>query len=113
MYDVQGQVPCVKYVHLRQEPGGPPTPVALEEAMPLQQLLAPVAACKEQIAAAVDALQPDEITTQGNTAADPLGPRSFGAALQAVLGYPPCLHSALHCLAVVKHRCCVHILPML
>ena len=83
---MQGSVPSVKYVHLRHEPKGPPSPVALEDALPLQHLLAPVAACKDSIAAAVDGLQPDEAALQGTDAATSLGPRSFGAALQAVLG---------------------------
>ena len=86
LYDVQGSVPSVKYVCLREEAKGAPTPLALEDALPLQHLLAPVASCKESIAAAVEALQPDEAALQGTHALSSLGPRSFGAALQAVLG---------------------------
>lgn len=86
LFDVQGSVPSVKYVHLRHETRGSPTPLALEDALPLEHLLAPVGACKESIAAAVDSLQPDEDPVPGMDASASLGPRSFGAALQAVLG---------------------------
>lgn len=86
LYDVQGSMPSVRYVHLREEAKGAPTSLALEDALPLQHLLAPVATCKDSIAAAVDALQPSEAALQSTHASSSLGPCSFGAALQAVLG---------------------------
>jgi len=75
-----------RYVHTSGEAKGPPTPLGLEEALPLSHLLAPVGACKDCIAAAVDSLEPDMLQHVGSEGSDSsLGTRSFGVALQAVL----------------------------
>mmetsp|Transcript_68432 Transcript_68432/g.216567 ORF Transcript_68432/g.216567 Transcript_68432/m.216567 type:complete len:252 (-) Transcript_68432:72-827(-) len=60
LYDVHGSVPVVKSVPLSPEGGSssPPATVELEDAMPLQSLLAPVGAFKDQIGAALETLKP-------------------------------------------------------
>ncbi|DBB07884.1 TPA: hypothetical protein ACH3X3_009279 [Trebouxia sp. C0006] len=86
LYDCQGPHPSIRYVHTSGEAKGPPTSLGLEEALPLSYLLAPVGACKDCIAAAVDNLEPDMLQHVGSEGGDSsLGTRSFGAALQAVL----------------------------
>ena len=86
LYDCQGPHPSIRYVHTSGEAKGPPTPLGLEEALPLSHLLAPVGACKDCIAAAVDSLEPDMLQHVGSEGGDSsLGTRSFGVALQAVL----------------------------
>lgn len=57
LWDLQGEVPAVRQVAL-VEGGESPTPLELEEALPLEALLAPLATCKGQIGAALDLLQP-------------------------------------------------------
>lgn len=67
---------------------GAPPPLDLEEALPLQHMLAPVSSCKECIAEAIDSLEPNASSVSGSTAEADLGDlglRGFGAALQAVL----------------------------
>ena len=49
-------IPGVHYVPILEE-GGAPTPLDLEDALPLSSLLAPVAEQKDAIAAALDTLQ--------------------------------------------------------
>ena len=70
-----------------KEARGAPPPLDLEEALPLQHMLAPVSSCKQCIAEAIDSLEPDAASSSaGSAEADSnLGSRSFGAALQAVL----------------------------
>ena len=86
LYDTQSKHPSIKYVHISGSSQGPTTPVDLEEALPVQHLLAPVGLCKECIATAVDSLEADAAAGTGPAKADSdLGSRSFGAALQAVL----------------------------
>ncbi|DBA67299.1 TPA: hypothetical protein ACH3X2_001602 [Trebouxia sp. C0005] len=86
LYDCQGPQPSIRYVHTSGEAKGAPTSLGLEEALPLSHLLAPVGACKDCIAAAVDTLEPDMLQHVSSEGSDTsLGTRSFGAALQAVL----------------------------
>ena len=86
LYDTQDQQPSVKYVHMSGSSTGPPTPLDLEEAVPLSHLLAPIGSCKECITAAIDSLQADSTTGINLAQLDGnLGSRSFGPALQAVL----------------------------
>ena len=57
LWDVRGPVPAVRSVALTPD-GAAPTAVDLGDALPLSALLAPVGAAKEQIAAALDLLEP-------------------------------------------------------
>ena len=85
LHDTQGPRPSVRCVPLSPEAAGPPTLPGLEDALPLEQLLAPVGACKEQIVAALDAwdsLLPDRGLDSASSHVRP-----FGGALQAVLRY--------------------------
>ena len=70
---MQGRGASVHYVPLLESAAGP-TPVELQEALPLAALLAPAAACKDALSALLDALQPE---------AHLPGRRGFGGALQA------------------------------
>lgn len=104
LYDTQSKHPSIKYVHISGSSPGPTTAVDLEEALPLQHLLAPVGLCKECIATAVDSLEADAAAGRAPAEVDSdLGSRSFGAALQAVLRYSTytciCLdvHDSRHC----------------
>ena len=54
---MRGPVPAVRSVALAPD-GAAPTAVDLGDALPLSDLLAPVGAAKEHIAAALDLLQP-------------------------------------------------------
>ncbi len=56
LYEVSGSVPTVRYVPIL-EADGAPTPLDLEDALPLACLLSPVADAKDAIGAAIDALQ--------------------------------------------------------
>lgn len=86
LYDAQSKHPSIKYVHISGLSQGTTTSVDLEEALPLQHLLAPVGLCKECIATAVDSLEGDAAAGRAPAEVDSdLGSRSFGAALQAVL----------------------------
>lgn len=58
LYDVVGRVARVQYVPILEEDGAP-TPLELEDALPLGALLAPLATHKDGIAAALEALEPD------------------------------------------------------
>ena len=85
LHDTQGPRPSVRCVPLSPEAAGPPALPGLEDALPLEQLLAPVGACKEQIVAALDALDgllPDRGLDDASSCVRP-----FGGALQAVLRY--------------------------
>ena len=83
LHDTQGPRPSVRCVPLSPEAAGPPTLPGLEDALPLEQLLAPVGACKEHIVAALDAL--DSLLPDRGNASSCVRP--FGGALQAVLRY--------------------------
>ena len=98
LYDTQSNHPSIKYVHISDSTKGPITPVDLEEALPLQHLLAPVGLCKECIATAVDSLDADAAGRAPAQADSDLGSRSFGAALQAVLRFSThtCIYLILH-----------------
>lgn len=85
LYDTQGSQPSIRYVQILGEAKGPPSPLGLEEALPLPHLLAPVGRCKECITAAVDSLEAETAQHAGTDGS--LGTRSFGGALQAVLRY--------------------------
>lgn len=76
-------MPAVKYVPLMDFGGASPTLLELEEALPLESLLAPVASCKEAISAALESLQPDPDARGGESPSH----RAFGGAVQAVLRY--------------------------
>ena len=92
LYDTQSQQPSIKYVHMSGSSLGPTAPVDLEEAVPLDHLLAPVGLCKEFIATAVDSLEPyAAVGTAAGEADSDLGSRSFGATLQAVLRSGNCM----------------------
>ena len=52
--------PSVRSVPLLAEGGGPPTPLELQDALPLEAFLAPVAACKDNLVAAIEALEAQE-----------------------------------------------------
>ena len=56
LYEVSGSVPTVRFVPI-VEADGAPTPLDLEDALPLACLLTPVADAKDAISAAIDALQ--------------------------------------------------------
>ena len=108
LYDTQSKHPSIKYVHISGSSPGPTTAVDLEEALPLQHLLAPVGLCKESIATAVDSLEADATAGRAPAEVDSdLGSRSFGAALQAVLR-----SSAQTCICLNLHdsRLCVTLL---
>eukprot|EP00193_Tetraselmis_chui_P003922 CAMPEP_0177762252 /NCGR_PEP_ID=MMETSP0491_2-20121128/6244_1 /TAXON_ID=63592 /ORGANISM="Tetraselmis chuii, Strain PLY429" /LENGTH=846 /DNA_ID=CAMNT_0019278291 /DNA_START=238 /DNA_END=2778 /DNA_ORIENTATION=+ len=79
LYDLQGNVPLVKYVPLLDASSGSPTPVELLEAMPLTGLLAPVGKFKDNIYMSLEALEVDVPTHDGPRN------RGFGGAIQAVL----------------------------
>lgn len=98
LYDTQSQHPSIKYVHISGSSQGASTSPDLDEALPLNHLLAPVGLCKECIATAVDSLEADAAACSVPAEGDfDLGSRSFGAALQAVLR---CAHSTrIPCLA--------------
>lgn len=85
LHDTQGPRPSVRCVPLSPEAAGPPTLPGLEDALPLEQLLAPVGACKEQIVAALDCL--DSLLPDGGLDSASSCVRPFGGALQAVLRY--------------------------
>jgi len=73
----------VRHVRLSEE-GEAPTAVELQDALPLEALLAPVGACKDAIVAAVDTLLPEPFL--GDSAGEPEelhGGRAFGGAIQA------------------------------
>jgi hypothetical protein len=63
---VLGKVPTVVHVPLIEEEGAP-TPLELEDALPLGSLLAPVAASKDAIAAALETLAPEAKPEQPDT----------------------------------------------
>uniref|UniRef100_A0A1D1XJT2 Protein transport protein Sec24-like At3g07100 n=1 Tax=Anthurium amnicola TaxID=1678845 RepID=A0A1D1XJT2_9ARAE len=91
LYDVQGAIPVVKNVFIPPDSDGR-LPVDLEDAMPLLSFLAPVEACKDRIAAALETLKPTtswERTTAAGQGMDGvlLGGRGFGVAMEALVGY--------------------------
>ena len=55
LYEVSGAVPTVRYVPILEDDGAP-TPLDLDDALPLGCLLTRVADAKDAIAAAIDAL---------------------------------------------------------
>jgi len=55
LYEVSGAVPTVRYVPILEDDGAP-TPLDLEDALPLAALLTRVADAKDSIAAAIDAM---------------------------------------------------------
>ena len=106
LYDCQGPQPSIRYVHTSGEAKGPTTLLGLEEALPLSHLLAPVGACKDCIAAAVDSLEPEMLQHGSGEGSDSsLGTRSFGAALQAVLRWN-CIHHMLRLLVTIHEHLC-------
>lgn len=52
--------PSVRSVPILAEGGGPPTPLELQDALPLKAFLAPIAACKDNLIAAIEALEAQE-----------------------------------------------------
>ena len=77
LHDVQGAVAAVRHVPLI-ELGEHPTPLDLQDALPLDDFLASVGDYKEAITSAVESLQPAQ---EGSDAV--AGCRGFGPALQA------------------------------
>ena len=95
LYDVQGRVPIVHRVALVEDESGSPVAVDLQDALPLDALLAPVASCKEAIASALDTLQPEaplpssSLSPHEEEDGKPQsihrdGGRGFGGALQVI-----------------------------
>ncbi|CAA0841313.1 sec23/sec24 transport family protein [Striga hermonthica] len=89
LYDVQGPIPVVKNVFI---PPDDNLAMDLEDVMPLFSFLAPVDACKDRIASALETLKPTtswERTTAAGQAVDDvlLGGRGFGVAMEALLKY--------------------------
>ena len=89
---MQGSVPAVRLVPLVEDGTDSPTPLDLQDALPLDALLASVASSKESIAAAVEGLQPDQpsvteasLDLEANGSARPNATRGFGSALQVGL----------------------------
>lgn len=72
LWDVRASVPAVRSVALTPD-GAAPTAVDLGDALPLSDLLAPVGAAKEQIAAALDLLQPAQPGARPACARDGIG----------------------------------------
>ena len=72
LYETGGAIPAVRYVPIAEEEGAP-TPLDLEDALPLTSLLTPVTEHKEAIAAALDTLQaePFEPSPGAGAAAPP------------------------------------------
>ncbi|XP_075521989.1 protein transport protein SEC23 D [Primulina tabacum] len=91
LYDVQGPIPVVKnvFIHPDSHVG---LAMELEDVMPLFSFLAPVDACKDRIASALETLKPTtswERTTAAGQVVDGvlLGGRGFGVAMEALLKY--------------------------
>ncbi len=59
LFDVAGGVMSIRSVPILEMQGSP-TPVDLQDALPLEAFLAPVASCKDAIAAALETLTPCE-----------------------------------------------------
>lgn len=81
-------MPSVRYVHLIEGEADSPTLLDLQDALPLDSLLAPVVSCKDTITAAIDSLQPDRPPAEAATLEIADGGRrnprrGFGGALQA------------------------------
>ncbi|KAL1098199.1 hypothetical protein V6Z11_D05G084900 [Gossypium hirsutum] len=91
LYDVQGPIPVVKNVFVRQDTEGI-LPIELEDVMPLLQFLAPVETCKDRITSALETLRPItswERTPGAGQVLDGvlMGGRGFGAAMEALCNY--------------------------
>ena len=87
LYNAQGEVVTVQYISLIEGGSSGPTALDLRDALPLDELLAPVSACKETISQAVDLLRPDapaptEASLDATNATPPTTTRGFGGALQ-------------------------------
>lgn len=92
LYDISGEAgteSSVRCVHLEVNDTGPPSAVQLEEALPLESLLAPVGACREAITNVIESLVPESAfpPSSGDEATELPGSRAFGSGLQAVLRY--------------------------
>lgn len=87
LHYTQGEDVSVQYVSLVESGSNGPTALDLRDALPLEELLAPVSACKERISQAVDLLRPDspaptEASLDAVPATPPQTTRGFGGALQ-------------------------------
>lgn len=76
LHSTQGPLPSERHVPLVAQ-GDLPTPLDLQDALPLDDFLAPLGDCKEAICTAVEELQGWGEATRGRD-----GHRGFGPALQ-------------------------------
>lgn len=91
--DAQGEAVSIRYVSLIQGDMGTPTPLDLADALPLEDLLAPVQSCKDMLSHAIEALEPDslpatEASLESGSKAPPRLTRGFGATLQVQKSSP-------------------------
>ena len=100
---MQGRAPAVRLVPLVEDGTDSPTPLDLQDALPLDALFAPVASSKESIAAAVEGLQPDQppvteasLDLEATGSARPNATRGFGSALQVGLVLLQCRQRSWH-----------------
>ncbi len=86
----------VRYVRLSEE-GEAPSAVELQDALPLEALLAPLGASKDAIVAAVEALQPEPPPPAPAGQPEELhGSRAFGAAIQVPFRGQSCVRACAH-----------------
>ena len=76
LYDFQGPTPGVRRIPLIDQ-GDRPTPVDLQDALPLDDFLGPLAQCREAVSLTLEALQSKQEASQAGA-----GQRGFGPALQ-------------------------------
>jgi hypothetical protein len=82
LYDVQGAVPSVRHVAVSEDG---PLIMPLEDALPLERLLAPVGRYKEELAAAVETLAPATDPRRAAAAAAMAGAATLGGDAEMVL----------------------------
>ena len=98
LWDVQAASPAVRNVPVFDD-GAVMCP--LEDAMPLRALIAPLDTFREQMAAAVDQLQP----------APARGRLALGSIVNAVLDYLVRPHPCMRTCAILCVLCAMHALP--
>ncbi|KAJ7538391.1 hypothetical protein O6H91_11G046100 [Diphasiastrum complanatum] len=91
LYDVQGPIPVVKHIIIPADVNEK-IAVNLENVMPAQSFLAPVATNREHIAAALETLKPTSSWERATAAGQggegvPMGGRGFGVAMDALIDY--------------------------
>lgn len=83
LYDIQGAVPSVRHVAVSEDG---PLIMPLEDALPLERLLAPVGKFKEELAAAVETLAPTVDDARRAAAAAMAGGATLGGEAEVVGG---------------------------